>query len=147
MDEKNSNEARYGQLSLAVKSVEPRDNEDFQVSTVRKPFVANVPAYKQVPFDNELESHCLLIQTLLHEIDACRSNLEQARHLRIRNGLVNVHSTEALLFQHTHGPQTDQIFGHISRGTGAEIACSGCIGKAETSKTVRPSLEGICLVV
>ncbi|OQE13640.1 hypothetical protein PENFLA_c045G06165 [Penicillium flavigenum] len=112
MNEKDSNEAKYGQLLLAFKSAKSRDNEGFQLSTTCKLFVTNDPAHKQGHFSNELESYSSLIQTLLHEIDTWRSNLEQARPLRIRNGLVNVHSTEVLLFQHTHGSQIDHFFGH-----------------------------------
>jgi hypothetical protein len=59
---------------------------------------------------NELEEYYNLVRTILSDIDACQHSLEQSRHLRIRNGIVNVHSAEVALFKHTHGLEAKKLF-------------------------------------
>ncbi|KAJ5713811.1 uncharacterized protein N7483_010992 [Penicillium malachiteum] len=41
---------------------------------------------------------------MLHEIDCCKLKLDNARHSRIRGGVLSIHSNEIVQFQRTHGP-------------------------------------------
>ncbi|KAJ5502882.1 hypothetical protein N7463_005756 [Penicillium fimorum] len=44
-----------------------------------------------------------LIHKILHEIDSCKSKLENSRCSRLRKGVLNVHDSEIIRFQLTHG--------------------------------------------
>jgi hypothetical protein len=47
---------------------------------------------------------------MLREIDGCKSKLEKSRHSRIRDGVLNVHSSEIVHFQRSYGPSIFQCF-------------------------------------
>jgi hypothetical protein len=47
---------------------------------------------------------------MLQEIDGCKSKLEKSRHSRIRDGVLNVHSSEIVHFQRSYGPSIFQCF-------------------------------------
>jgi hypothetical protein len=52
----------------------------------------------------ELREYNILIQSMLDEIESCKSKLEKDRHSRIRDGVLNIHSGEITRFQIEHGP-------------------------------------------
>lgn len=59
---------------------------------------------------NEIDKYYNLVKSLLNEIDACQTNLQQDRHLRIRDGVVKVHKAELAIFQQSHGEAAVQAF-------------------------------------
>lgn len=52
----------------------------------------------------ELKEYNILIKSMLHEIDSRKARLEENRHIRIKNGVLNIHSGEITRFQLEHGP-------------------------------------------
>lgn len=58
----------------------------------------------------ELEEYNTLMRTIFRKIDDCKSKLENTRHSRIRNGVLNIHSSEVLRFQRVHGTHVFQFF-------------------------------------
>lgn len=52
----------------------------------------------------ELKQYNILIHSMLRDIEAHRSKLEGNRLLRIKNGVLNIHSGEIVRFQLEHGP-------------------------------------------
>ncbi|KAJ6076762.1 hypothetical protein N7499_008743 [Penicillium canescens] len=52
----------------------------------------------------ELREYNILIQSMLDEVESCKSKLEKDRHSRIRDGVLNIHSGEITRFQIEHGP-------------------------------------------
>lgn len=52
----------------------------------------------------ELTEYNILIRSMFDEIESCRNKLEENRHSRIRNGVLNIHSGEIMRFQIEHGP-------------------------------------------
>ncbi|KAJ5166813.1 uncharacterized protein N7482_005594 [Penicillium canariense] len=52
----------------------------------------------------ELKEYNVLMQSMLDEIELCKSKLEKNRHSRIKNGVLNIHSGEITRFQIEHGP-------------------------------------------
>lgn len=57
-----------------------------------------------------MQQYFSLMMAVLAEIDAYQYNLDQSHHIRIRNGVVGVHSAEAMLFQNIHGRSASQLF-------------------------------------
>lgn len=57
---------------------------------------------EEKPKFRELEDYYSLIKRMLEDIDRSGHLLEQTRHFRIRNTVVNMHSTEVSLFQQVH---------------------------------------------
>lgn len=51
----------------------------------------------------ELKEYHILMQNMLHEIDSCRNKLEQTRHSRIKDGVLNIHSGEIMRFKSEYG--------------------------------------------
>ncbi|KAJ5380476.1 uncharacterized protein N7496_002904 [Penicillium cataractarum] len=62
------------------------------------------------PANQEVQDYNSLIKAMLREIDGCKSKLEKSRHSRIRDGVLNVHSTEIVHFQRNYGPSIFQCF-------------------------------------
>jgi hypothetical protein len=60
--------------------------------------------------DQELQDYNSLIRAMLGEIDGCKSKLEKSRHSRIRDGVLNVHSSEIVHFQRNYGSSVFQYF-------------------------------------
>jgi hypothetical protein len=52
----------------------------------------------------EFKEYNILIESMLRKIDSCKAKLEDSRHLRIKNGVLNIHSGEIVRFQLEHGP-------------------------------------------
>ncbi|KAJ5199914.1 hypothetical protein N7472_005118 [Penicillium cf. griseofulvum] len=52
----------------------------------------------------ELEEYNILIESMLRKVDSCKAKLEDSRYLRIKNGVLNIHSGEIVRFQLEHGP-------------------------------------------
>ncbi|KXG47366.1 uncharacterized protein PGRI_012360 [Penicillium griseofulvum] len=52
----------------------------------------------------ELKEYNILIESMLRKVDLCKSKLEDSRHLRIKNGVLNIHSGEIVRSQLEHGP-------------------------------------------
>ncbi|KAJ6036493.1 hypothetical protein N7540_000772 [Penicillium herquei] len=73
-------------------------------------FTASINSNPVSSDKNELEEYDALIQKMLHEIDCCKLKLDNARHSRIRGGVLTIHSNEIVQFQRTHGPS---IFTHF----------------------------------
>ncbi|KAI2701361.1 hypothetical protein CBS147332_7963 [Penicillium roqueforti] len=59
---------------------------------------------------NEIDKYYDLVKSLLNQIDACQINFQQDRHLRIRDGVVNVHKAELAIFQQSYGKAAAQAF-------------------------------------
>ena len=106
LEEKKANIAKFDELSSSIKAFSICNDDGSHQESSR-----SLSTEKQLPpISTELREYHTLVQKVLHEIDACQYSLEQSRHLRIRNGVVNVHSAEAVLFQHTHGYAATQTF-------------------------------------
>ncbi|KAJ6184958.1 hypothetical protein N7519_006259 [Penicillium mononematosum] len=106
LEEKKVNTSKFDQLSSSIQTFSICDVDGSRQESSR-----SLDTEKQLPpLSMELRKYHTLVQKLLYEIDACKYSLEESRHLRIRNGVVNVHTTEAVLFQHTHGHAATQIF-------------------------------------
>lgn len=71
---------------------------------------SNKAASPQEDVPDELQQYSSLMRTVLAEIDAYRHDLDQTRHIRIRNGVVGVLPAEVMLFQNAHGRTASQIF-------------------------------------
>lgn len=63
-----------------------------------------------IPANKEVQDYNSLIRAMLREIDGCKSKLEKSRHSRIRDGVLNVHSSEIVHFQRSYGPSIFQCF-------------------------------------
>ncbi|CAG7938747.1 unnamed protein product [Penicillium nalgiovense] len=106
LEEKKANTSKFDQLSSSIQAFGICDGDGSH-----RELSGSLGTEKQLPpLSMELRKYHTLVQRLLCEIDACQYSLEESRHLRIRNGIVNIHSTESVLFQHTHGHAATQIF-------------------------------------
>ena len=106
LEEKKANTSKFDQLSRSIQAFSICDDDGSRQESSRSFDTEN----QLPPLSMELRRYHTLVQKLLYEIDACQDSLEESRHLRIRNGVVNVHTTEAVLFQRTHGRAATQIF-------------------------------------
>ncbi|KAJ5250879.1 hypothetical protein N7489_001289 [Penicillium chrysogenum] len=106
LEEKKANTSKFDQLSRSIQTFSICDDDGSRQESSRSFDTEN----QLPPLSMELRRYHTLVQKLLYEIDACQDSLEESRHLRIRNGVVNVHTTEAVLFQRTHGRAATQIF-------------------------------------
>lgn len=88
----------------------PQANSEEQVSDRPRRSTNSTGAQIRAPrasMDNEpaeLKEYNILIHSMLQAIDLCKSKLEENRHLRIKNGVLNIHSGEIMRFQLEHGP-------------------------------------------
>ena len=75
------------------------------------PFITALSvAPEPTPPPKEVGEYYNLVRGLLCQIDEYQDILEKSRHLRIRNGVINVHSAESVLLQHIHGQAANQLF-------------------------------------
>lgn len=108
LEERRASDDKCKYLSKSLLSVgttyheEDKFNHESSRSARSEQQLASLP--------RELKEYYNLIRKLLCDIDACQYSLEQSRHLRIRNGIVNVHSAEAVLFRDTYGYAAKQLF-------------------------------------
>ncbi|CAG8903688.1 unnamed protein product [Penicillium egyptiacum] len=106
LEEKIANDAKFNNLRQSIQAVSmPKDDNSFQPS-----ITALSIDPQPTPLWNEVGEYYNLVRGLLCQIDAYQDILEQSRHLRIRNGVINVHSAESVLFQHIHGQAANQLF-------------------------------------
>lgn len=70
----------------------------------------------------ELEEYNMLVQSILDEIESCKSKLEQNRHSRIKNGVLNIHSGEIIRFQIEHGSSV-----YIDHSLFAYVRIASCL--------------------
>lgn len=71
----------------------------------------SLDTHKQISgLPKQFQEYYHLIQKLLQDVDAYEHNLERSRHQRIRNGIVNVHSTEFSILRDLYGNATTQLF-------------------------------------
>ncbi|KAJ5788443.1 hypothetical protein N7457_003433 [Penicillium paradoxum] len=106
LEEKITNDARFSDLSKSIQAVSmPKDDSSFQPSM-------NALSIDPQPttLSKEVGEYYTLVRGLLCQINTYRNVLEHSRYLGIQNGVMNVHSAEAVLFQHIHGQATSQIF-------------------------------------
>ncbi|KAJ6184127.1 hypothetical protein N7519_005428 [Penicillium mononematosum] len=109
LEEKIANDAKYNTLSKSIQAVSiPEDDSAFQPSV--KALSIDPQPTPPTPLWNEVGEYYNLVRGLLCQIDAYQDILEKSRHLRIRNGVINVHSAESVLFQHIHGQAANQLF-------------------------------------
>jgi hypothetical protein len=109
LEEKIANDAKYNTVSKSIQAVSiPKDDSAFQPS-VKVLSIVPQPT-PPTPLWNEVGEYYNLVRGLLCQIDAYQDILEKSRHLRIRNGVINVHSAESVLFQHIHGQAANQLF-------------------------------------
>ncbi|KAJ5175162.1 uncharacterized protein N7482_001039 [Penicillium canariense] len=94
IEEKKTNDAKFDRLTRSIEAV--KLNSNGPILTAQQ--TSSTPGS-----DEELEKYYGLVWKLLHEIDSCQESLEKSRHLRMRNGVVNLHSAEAAIMKHTHG--------------------------------------------
>lgn len=59
---------------------------------------------------DELEAYNLLIDKMLIEINSCQSKLEGNRHRRMRKDVLDIHSSEVIRFQLSHGHEVLKCF-------------------------------------
>ncbi|OQE32982.1 hypothetical protein PENFLA_c001G06763 [Penicillium flavigenum] len=109
LEEKIANDAKHNTLSKSIQAVSiPKDDSAFQPSV--KALSIDPQPTPPTPLWNEVGEYYNLVRGLLCQIDAYQDILEKSRHLRIRNGVINVHSAESVLFQHIHGQAANQLF-------------------------------------
>lgn len=105
MGEKRAKDHEFQSLSKSLLSVDSKNDTSHHESSRSASL-----EQQQASFPRQLEEYYNLIRKLLSVIDAYQDSLEISRHLRIRNGVVSVHSAEAVLFQDTHGHAARQLF-------------------------------------
>lgn len=109
--EKTETEARFKRLvQVASVSSNGQGEGDRALSTSTLIEQPDMDAGQQSSVNNEIDKYYDLVKSLLSEIDTYQTRLQRDRHLRIRNGVVNVHQTELDLFSHFHGPAAVQAF-------------------------------------
>lgn len=109
--EKTETEARFKRLvQVASVSSNGQGEGDRALSTSTLIEQPDMDAGQQSSVNNEIDKYYDLVKGLLSEIDTYQTSLQRDRHLRIRNGVVNVHETELDLFSHFHGPAAIQAF-------------------------------------
>ncbi|KAJ5250128.1 hypothetical protein N7489_000538 [Penicillium chrysogenum] len=109
LEEKIANDAKYDTLSKSIQAVSiSKDDSAFQPSF--EALSIDPQPTPSTPLWNEVGEYYNLVRGLLCQIDAYQDTLEKSRHLRIRNGVINVHSAESVLFQHIHGHAANQLF-------------------------------------
>ena len=105
MEEKRRNERRFRQLTNALESSNISDDET--LTEEREPSMSstsvNAMSHPESFRSKELRVYCDLIAKMLSDIDACKSDLESARHLRIATSISNMNSVELGYFDFTHG--------------------------------------------
>lgn len=107
------------QLGLSAEAGQPAQPPvanacSFLASGVRSESESKQPHGKQ-PLSpssslDELIEYYKLISNLLDEVDTCHIDIERDRSLRIRNGIVNVHSKEARTLYERHGDLVTRLF-------------------------------------
>ncbi|KAL4732822.1 hypothetical protein BDV11DRAFT_176312 [Aspergillus similis] len=105
IEERRVNDHKFKYLSNSLLSV--GTNKD---NSYHEPYQSASSEQQLASLPRQLEEYYNLIRKLLCDIDAYQYSLEQSQHLRIRNGVVNIHSTEALLFQGIYGRAAQQLF-------------------------------------
>jgi hypothetical protein len=107
LKEKEASDSKRGYLSKSLPSV----GTDEEVPINQESFRSVSSEQRPVSLPRELKEYHNLIRTLLHDIDAFQQSLDHGRHRRIRNGIIKVHSAEAVLFRNTpYGPAAEQLF-------------------------------------
>ncbi|KAJ5771843.1 hypothetical protein N7520_002372 [Penicillium odoratum] len=109
LGEKAEIEAKLKRLTNLANARSDCDGQDAMSSSA---LVAqsNITLPQQPSTRNEIDKYYDLVKSLLIDIDACRGNFQQDRHLRIRDGVVNIHEAEIAIFQQSHGEAALQAF-------------------------------------
>lgn len=107
LKEKEASDSKRGYLTKSLPSVGADEEVPINQESSRSVSSEQHP----VSLPRELKEYYNLIRTLLHDIDAFQQSLDHGRHRRIRNGIIKVHSAEAVLFRNTtYGPAAEQLF-------------------------------------
>lgn len=107
IQEKTEIEAKFNGLLKMTSSLSDSKKE-FPSSTAV--VQSDMRSFQQFSTKNEIDKYYNLIKSLLIEIDASQSTLQQDRHLRIRDGMVNIHTVELALFRESHGKEVVRNF-------------------------------------
>jgi hypothetical protein len=90
----------------------PKHNQDQRVLKSRMTKNPSKENTRQSNEFAELDDYNGLIRNMLHEIDFCKSKLENSRHSTIRKGVLSIHDGEIIRFQLTHG---HSVLHHIDK--------------------------------
>ncbi|KAJ5462811.1 hypothetical protein N7475_007755 [Penicillium sp. IBT 31633x] len=108
LEDKRENQLKLGHLDTDTKTHDTRISPDRKINQQSSKASGSEEEHYVVPGD--LQQYFSLMRTVLAEIDAYQNDLDQTRYIRIRNGVVGVHSAEAKLFQNVHGRTASQLF-------------------------------------
>ncbi|KAJ5567563.1 hypothetical protein N7535_006869 [Penicillium sp. DV-2018c] len=105
IEERRANDDKLNHLSKSLLSAGTNEDDSYHESSR-----SASSGQRLASLPRQLEEYYNLIWKLLCDIDSYQCSLEQSRHLRIRNGVVNVHSAEAVLFRDIYGHAAQQLF-------------------------------------
>lgn len=105
VEEKRINDQRFRQLTNALESSSLSDDET--LTDEREVPMSSASVNSASSAENfrhkELSVYCDLIAKMLSDIDACKSDLDSARHFRINNSVFGMNTMELRYFEFTHG--------------------------------------------
>ncbi|KAL4896813.1 hypothetical protein BDV59DRAFT_199158 [Aspergillus ambiguus] len=108
VEQKKVYDQQFDKLNDAIISGKVGSSFHTSTSSPDPMFSGNAADLGAIP--EEIRRYYALVQELLRQVDQCKSDLGERRHLRIRNGLVNVHSAELVRFELDYGRRSCQIF-------------------------------------
>lgn len=124
LKDKQESEAKYYDLTRSIEMVHINDRANIEDKGATAMFTAaqstDTPKFKtgetfprmsqaeRVAMQKDLKSYRQLIQSFINYIDMCQSSLEDTRHLRIRNGVMNLHLAEIEEYRKNQDPHVVQ---------------------------------------
>ncbi|KAE8350048.1 hypothetical protein BDV28DRAFT_159955 [Aspergillus coremiiformis] len=115
IEERKGNDLRFQNLNNPVRSL-PVSGEPSLAQIAASPYMGfhympgkPMPESDDIPSD-ELGKYYRLIKTILSAIDTCKPEIERARYVRIRTGVLNIHSSEIAQLEVTHGREVAEFF-------------------------------------
>lgn len=111
MERKENNATASSKATKPPQEDALQDN-DFTMNTFT-PLQPQQPQKSTVQDPNttdELEAYNILISKMLSEINSCKSKLENTRHRRMRKGVLDIHDSEVIRFQLSHGHEVLKRF-------------------------------------
>lgn len=117
LQDKQESEAKYLQITQSIQMVHINDENNLQANTTATTITSvqattNTPQPKsptplqdmspseRAAAQEDFNTYRHIIQNFINQINSCQEALEKARHLRIRNGIMNLHLAEIEEYRH-----------------------------------------------
>lgn len=111
LQDKQESEAKYLQITQSIQMVHIDDENNLQANSTATMITSaqstagtpqpkpSIPLQEMTPSERgaaqkDFNAYRHIIQKFINQIDSCQEALEKARHLRIRNGIMNLHLAE-----------------------------------------------------